>query len=100
MSIEQLIFTVITTIVAVLALVVSFASWLANAKKDSGKQDAHNAIVLTKLDSIGANINDIKEDQRAFRKDLDEVKRIASHASERAEAAHNRLDRAGIDTHE
>lgn len=100
MPTEQLILTGITVLIALLSLVVAFATWLSKTKQDSGKQDAHNAVVLTKLDAIGDNVSEIKEDQRTFRKDLEEVKSLAAHASERAEAAHNRLDRAGIDIHE
>lgn len=100
MPAEQLLLTVITAIIALLGLVVSFATWLSKTKQDSGKQDAQNAIVNTKLDSIVDKVSEIKEDQRTFRADLEDVKAVAVHASERAEAAHNRLDRAGIDKHE
>lgn len=98
MPTEQLLLTCITALIALLSLIVAFATWLSKTKQDSGKQDAHNAVVLTKLDGIGSNVSEIKKDMRTFRKDLDEVKTLAAHASERAEAAHNRLDRAGIDT--
>ena len=100
MPTEQLLLTIMTAVIALLGLVVSFATWLSKTKQDSGKQDAHNAVVVTKLDGIGDNVNEIKEEMRTFRKDLEDVRKIATHASERAEAAHNRLDRAGIDKHE
>lgn len=100
MPTEQLVLTVITALIALLSLIVAFATWLSKTKQDSGKQDAHNAVVVTKLDCIDSNVSEIKEEMRTFRKDLDEVKSIAVHASERAEAAHSRIDRAGIDTNE
>lgn len=100
MPTEQLIITIFTAIIALLSLVVAFATWLSKTKEDSGKQDAQNAIVNTKLDNIVDKVGEIKEDQRNFRTELEDVRGIAVHASERAEAAHNRLDRAGIDKHE
>lgn len=99
MPTEQLLLTGMTALIALLSLIVAFATWLSNTKKDSGKQDSHNAVVVTKLDGIDSNVKEIKEDMRTFRKDLEDVRDIAIHASERAEAAHHRLDRAGIDNH-
>jgi septation ring formation regulator EzrA len=99
MPTEQLLLTVVTAVIALLSLIVAFATWLSKTKQDSGKQDSHNAVVVTKLDGIDSNVKEIKEDMRTFRKDLEEVRDIAIHASERAEAAHHRLDRAGIDNH-
>lgn len=85
--------TFTTVIVAVLSLVIAFATWVSKSKQDYGKQDAHNASVLTKLDFISEDVKDVKADQRSFRQEINEVRNIATHASERAEAAHNRLDR-------
>lgn len=100
MPTEQILFTAMTALIALLGLVVSFATWLSKTKADSGKQDAHNAVVITKLDSIGDNVREIKERQTNLELRIDKVDKKATHASERADAAHNRLDRAGIDRHE
>lgn len=86
-----------TACIALLSLVVAFVTWLNKTKQDSGKQDAHNASISTKLDFIGEDVKDIKADQRSSRQEIAEVRNIATHASERAEAAHNRLDRIHIE---
>lgn len=100
MPTEQLLLTVMTGVIALLGLVVSFATWLSKTKADSGKQDAHNAVVITKLDSISDNVREIKERQTSLEIRIGEVDKKATHACERADAAHNRMDRAGIDRHE
>lgn len=100
MPTEQLILTILTAIVALLGLVVSFATWLSKTKEDSGKQDAEHAVVVTKLDGISDVQKETREEVRRLMAKIDEVDHTAHHALERAEAAHNRLDRAGIDKHE
>lgn len=87
----------VTILMAVFSLIIAFATFFSKAKKEEGEQDAHNARVITKLDFIGEDVKDIKAEQRSFRTEINEIRSIATHASERAEAAHHRLDRAGID---
>lgn len=98
MPTEQLILTIITVIIALLSLIVAFSSWLSNQKKDSAKQDAQHAILITKVDQNLQIQQEIKEELRQQGRKIDEVDHTAHHALERAEAAHNRLDR--IDKHE
>jgi len=66
-------------------------------KKDEGEDRASNATVLTKLEFISDDLKDIKAEYRATTDELKKVREIAEHAVERANAAHNRLDRAKID---
>lgn len=89
----------ITILLAILSLIIAFATWLSKTKNDRGIDKAEDARVITKLEFISDDVKDIKADYRSFRTELNEVKTIAVHASERAEAAHNRLDRmdAGIE---
>lgn len=68
----------------------------------------NNAKIFTRLDTIDDGVRDIKADNRGIRSDIaslrdtlrDEIRDVhdeAKHALELAEAAHRRLDRAGID---
>lgn len=90
----------VTAAVAVLSLVVAFATWLGKTKQDSGQQNAHNASMSTKLDLIWDDVKEIKAEQRVVRQEIGEVRVIATRAEDLASAAHRRLDRAGIDKHE
>lgn len=89
-----------TILIATFSLIIAFVTFLSRSKKESGEQDAHNAKVIAKLDFIGEDVKDIKAEQRSFRTEINEIRSIATHASERAEAAHHRLDRAGLDIKE
>lgn len=100
MPTEQLILTIMTGIIALLSLIVAFSGWLSNTKKDSAKQDAQHAILVTKVDQNLQVQQEIKDELKRQSKKIDEVDHTAHHALERAEAAHNRLNRAGIDIRE
>lgn len=95
--------TAITATVAVFSFIVALATYIRGGKKDvreETKEEAeHTGIVLTRLNSIDDGIRDIKAESRSMRAEIQQVRDIAQHASERADAAHSRLDRAGIDTH-
>lgn len=86
--------------IAMFTLALAFSTWLSGTKREAGKQDAHNAEVKTMLNNIGEDVKDIKAEHRNLRNEVNEAKRIAIHAQERAEAAHNRIDRSGIDAHD
>lgn len=91
--------TAITITIAVLGFIVALATY-SRGGKTSAKEDGENdGRVLARLDSIDNGIRDIKAENRAIRSELTDVRDIAQHAVERAEAAHSRLDRAGVDTH-
>ena len=91
--------TAITITVAVMGFVVALATYL-RGDKSSAKEDGENdGRVLARLDSIDNGIRDIKAENRAIRSEMKEVRDISQHALERAESAHARIDRAGIDTH-
>lgn len=89
----------ITLLISVCSVGIAFAVFMRNSRHDSGKQDQHNAEVVTKLDFIGEDVKDVKADQRAFQSQINDVRTIAINAYDKAESAHNRLDRAGIDKH-
>lgn len=84
---------VIGGIVTIASLAIAFASFFAKAKNDRGEDMAKDAKVMTKLDFIADDVKDIKAEYRNIRTQVDDVRSTANHAVERAEAAHNRIDR-------
>lgn len=91
--------TAITITVAVMGFIVALATYL-RGDKSSAKEDGENdGRVLARLDSIDNGIRDIKAENRSMRIEIKEVRDIAQHGVDRAEAAHARIDRSGIDTH-
>ena len=94
---EAYVFPAISATVALLALIVAFVGMLRNSKNDTTADAASHAEVITKLDFI---INDTKELKAEIRSNREEVSRLRTrveHAVDMAEAAHRRMDRAGID---
>ncbi len=83
--------------IAGFAALVAFVTYLrGNVRAD--RQDAETqAETSTKLDFIANDLKDIKAENRRYSSELRDVREIAVHARERADAAHERLDRAGID---
>lgn len=89
--------TILTFVIAVIGCVVA-VSGVGSRQRDEAKKEEHYITTIsTKLDFIGEDVKDVKADQRVFQRDINEVRSIAMKASERAEAAHRRLDRIGLD---
>lgn len=86
-------YTFISTFVGVIGLLIAVATLMMNNKKNTDEAAKREGTMGTKLDFIGSDIKDIKADQRVIQRDINEVRDIALHARDRAEAAHNRLDR-------
>ena len=70
--------------------------------------DSNNTVHMMRLDSIDGGIRDLKAERKMdneninrrfdeLREDIIDVRDKSIHAQELAEAAHRRLDRAGID---
>lgn len=91
--------TAITATVAVLGFLVALATYWRGGRSGAKEEGENDGRVLARLDSIDNGIRDIKAENRSMRREIQEVRDIALHADERAESAHKRLDRAGIDTH-
>ena len=85
--------TAITATVAVLGFLVALATYSRGSKSDEKEDGRNDGRVLARLDSIDNGIRDIKAENRSMRNEIKEVRDIALHAEERAEAANNRLDR-------
>lgn len=122
MTVESFI-AVVGCLIGVGGFIVAIATLWSNRGKDvksetkeqveihAGLQsqiDTINAVQMTRLDAIDNGIRDLKADRRSdsnqmnkrFDELRDEIKDIhdeAQHAVELAEAAHRRLDRAGIE---
>lgn len=91
------IISIITGLVAIGSLAVAFVTFLSRQRDNHANDRARDAEMITKLEFIGSDVKEIKLENRQAREELAEVRGIAMHAQERAEAAHNRLDRAHID---
>lgn len=100
--------TAVSVTIAILSFLVAFATYIRGGKQTVQGAAAERAETNLKLDFIGNDIKDIKAENRRtateiqkmrenHNTELGEVRDIAIHAQERAEAAHNRMDRAGID---
>ena len=83
--------------IAAMGFLVALAGLWRSSKRDEGSDRAQIAEVLTEVRFISNDLKDLKADYRSFRNEIKEVRAIAEHASERAEAAHDCLDRTGID---
>lgn len=89
----------ITTCIGVAGFIIAAITLGMKSREGSKEEAEFDATIGTKLDFISSDIKDIKADQRSFRSEINDVRRIAVLAQERAEAAHSRLDRSGIDDH-
>lgn len=91
--------TAITITVAVLSFIVALATYLRGGKSSAKEEGENDGRILARLDSIDNGVRDIKAENRALRSEMKDVRDISQHALDRAEAAHARIDRSGIDTH-
>lgn len=63
---------------------------------DHGKREYWEGQTTNKLDGIIDDLKDMKAQQRMTDQRMTEIRDVAVRAQERADAAHDRLDRAGI----
>lgn len=92
------------TAIAFCAFLVALVSLLTSNKKDSiksaAKQEATQAEMKSDLKHIRENTDTISVKLDRLEQKEQDTREIALYARDRAEAAHNRLDRAGIDDRE
>ncbi len=75
-----------------LGLVISYAAFLRNSKKDSGEEGREAGTVLTELGYIKSGIDDLKTESREQRKiNTDLITRVTAVEAS-AKQAHKRLD--------
>ncbi len=87
----------VSTLVGVGGFIVALVTLVKNSQKDSENHAEFNATIGTKLDFISEDVKDVKAEQRNMQRSVNEVRDIAIRARESADAAHRRLDRAGIE---
>lgn len=112
-----------STLIGFVSMIIAIAVMVNNSHKDNKNETASNVEVHAnlqsqvsvlktgldiKLNNISEDVKDLKADNRnvshqidnlreELRKDIKEIHDEAYHAKELAEAAHRRLDRAGIE---
>ena len=82
--------------VGICGFIVALVTLLMRGRDDSNSHAKFDATISTKLDFMSEDLKDIKADQRTYQRELSDVRGIAYEAKSRAEAAHKRLDAAGI----
>ena len=87
----------ITFAIGIIGCVIAVTNFFSGKSQEVKSEEHTITTVSTKLDFIGEDVKDIKADQRVFQRDMNEIRSIAINARERADAAHRRLDRLGLD---
>lgn len=90
----------ITFIIAIIGCIVSLSGVSSRQRNEVKNEEHYITTISTKLDFISEDIKDVKADQRTFQRDINEVRTIAMDAKMRADAAHRRIDRLGLDKNE
>ena len=90
----------LTFVIAIIGCVVSVSGVNSRQRSEAKKEEHYITTISTKLDFISEDVKDVKADQRSFQRDINEIRTIAMNAKERADAAHRRLDRIGLDREE
>jgi len=84
-------------VIGIIGCVVGVCTYFFNQRKEARGDEHTITAVVTKLDFISEDVKDIKADQRAFQRDINEIRSIALNARDRADEAHRRLDSIGLD---
>lgn len=82
----------ICLICTVLGAVIGVLTFSKNRDKDVKSDAAKNAIIETKLDSIGQSVDSIRIDFRASDQKWDNLSRTVIRIDESVKSAHNRID--------
>ena len=80
------------TIISIIAVVVAFAGFLLNSRKDTRSDAAANAIVQAKLDSLINGVDDIRVEMRSTRDTVGEHGERLAKVEARAANMEHRLD--------
>lgn len=90
----------LTFVIAIIGCIISVSGVSYRQRNEAKKDEHYITTISTKLDFISEDVKDVKADQRSFQRDINEIRNIAINAKERADAAHRRLDRIGLDADE
>ena len=85
--------------VAILMFIVAMVGIFRNTKSDAGASAALIAEIRADIKYIRQTVEKIEKNYETLASRITELERRVEYAIDRAKAAHNRLDRAGIDTH-
>lgn len=86
----------IALIISACMLICSVLTFIFARSNDHGKREYWEGQTTNKLDGISDDLKDVKAWQRVTDQRINEVHDIATRAKDRADSAHDRLDRAGI----
>lgn len=86
----------IALVVSAIVMIFAILTFAFARTNDHGKREYWEGQTTNKLDGIADDIKDVKAWQRATDQRITEVRDIAVSAKDRADSAHDRLDRAGI----
>lgn len=76
-----------------LGVIIAYAAFLRNAKKDNQDEGRETGTVLTEIGYIKANTDEIKAEQKETRKTIMEVVTRLTAVEASAKQAHKRIDR-------
>lgn len=86
----------IPVVISILALAFSVYTGLKNGKrtdtKDIEERVRRDTVVNTKLDDIGSNVKNIRDDVSTMRQDIQSIDRRLIIVEQSAKSAHHRLD--------
>lgn len=77
---------------AILGLAISFLTFNRNRDKDLKDKATNDAVIGTKLDSIGSSVESIRVDTKVTGRRLEEMSERVIRVEESAKQAHKRLD--------
>ena len=86
----------IALVVSAIVMVFAILTFAFARTNDHGKREYWEGQTTNKLDGIIDDLKDMKALQRLTEQRINEVQIEAHDAKERADSAHDRLDRAGI----
>jgi len=77
---------------AIFGLAISFLTFNRNRDKDLKDKATNDAVISTKLDSIGSSVESIRVDTKVTGRRLEEMSERVIRVEESAKQAHKRLD--------
>lgn len=84
--------TIISLLIAACALLFTAMSFRRNSNQDTSTTAAERATLTANIQYIRQSIDEIKLDNRAIKKDLDELQTKVATIDASAKSAHKRID--------
>lgn len=89
----QVVIPILSIICVILTFIIGFLTFNRNRDKDVRSDASENAVIRTKLDSIGQGVDSIRIDIRANEKRVTELSEHVIRIDESNKALHKRIDR-------